>query len=169
MCGALRFEVTFAGIVRRWSSTQPPCSLIQSALIENTVNLPTLLKNSGIRDAWQWNDCFAFSSEDLTYLLRLQHHVLEKEHQGVHLIPPMVQISAGDNKGGASDFRSSVDYSVGSSTETIKPNQNWLIRYSFEVLRTRPFASIGDNIVISDCSMALARQACYNHVMTESI
>lgn len=33
MCGALRFEVTLIGIVRRWSSTQPPCSLIQSDLI----------------------------------------------------------------------------------------------------------------------------------------
>jgi hypothetical protein len=37
-------------------------------------------------------------SEDLAYLLRLQYHVLGKEHRGVHSIPSMVQISAGDNK-----------------------------------------------------------------------
>jgi len=67
MCGALSFEVTLIGIVRRWSPTQAP--------LQSDVN----------------------RTQDLAYLLRLQHHVLGKEHQG----RPLDSIngsSAGDNK-----------------------------------------------------------------------
>jgi hypothetical protein len=79
MCGALRCEVTLIGIVRRWSPAQPPCSLIQRALIYSQ-------SSDFTQELRTWHICFVCNIM-----------FWEKSTMALHLIPSMVQISAGQH------------------------------------------------------------------------